>query len=132
MEDLCKEVDLMATLHHKNICQIYGSCILDSELWLVLPYIAGGDLRRLLRATHTPLPLATQLSFCLQAARAVNYLHSCTPRVLHRDLKADNFLVDRGDTLLLTDFGIAKVHEMVGHTPSTLNWSAPEVLSDGG
>lgn len=125
---LIKEVETAAALHHKCISRVYGYCqVTDDDLWLVLEYVEGGDLHKHL--AKGPLPWRVQIKFALDAARAVNYLHTRSPPILHRDLKAQNFLV-QGDSLLLTDFGMAKIQAEISNTNSTCNWSAPEVLNE--
>jgi serine/threonine-protein kinase CLA4 len=122
----------MAKLRFQHICQVHGGCVLnDKEVWLVLEFVEGGNLTEFL-AKFGPLPHELQLSFFIQAAKSVNYLHTAPSPILHRDIKALNFLVLEKSKLLLTDFGLAKAAEFVTAqttTIGTLRWAAPEVLS---
>lgn len=128
VETVLEEVKLMAKLRHECICSVLGASVINDELvWVVLEYITGGDLHVFLYK-NLSLPLNSQVNFCLQAARAVNYLHSLTPPVLHRDIKSQNFLVADSTKLKLTDFGLSRVKSRAGYTQSTPNWTAPEIL----
>lgn len=128
-EGILAEVDIMASLRHPNICNIYGvTFISDDVLWIILPFIEQ-SLDRILYSRTTPLPLPLQHKLIVQAINAVNYIHNLQDPILHRDLKASNFLFQRPDKLLLTDFGTAKFKKNVHHTSNcTWNWAAPEIL----
>lgn len=119
----------MAELRHENICQVYGLNVIDGvAVQLVLEYVSGGDLKNLLRSS-VPLPWPTRMKFIHQACIAVNYIHARRPSIIHRDIKAENFLVKNGTHLLLSDFRIAKFKDNVGNTSTgTRNWSTPEIL----
>jgi serine/threonine protein kinase len=124
----------MASLRFPRICQVYGGCVInDKELWVVLEFVEGGNLHNFLFNFAGPLPHDLQLSFFIQAAIAINYLHTSPSPILHRDIKSHNFLVRDKSKLLLTDFGLSKAVELVTsqtHTLGTLRWAAPEVVSD--
>jgi serine/threonine protein kinase len=123
----------MASLRFQHICQVHGGCVInDKEVWLVLEFVEGGNLQDFLSNFGGPLPHDLQLSFFLQAAKAINYLHaSPSSPILHRDIKSPNFLVRDKSKLLLTDFGMSKATELTSQTTTigTLRWAAPEVLS---
>jgi eukaryotic-like serine/threonine-protein kinase len=130
--DICKELKTMASLRFQNICQVHGGCVIDDqEIWLVLEFVEGGNLHNFLSNFDGPLPHDLQLSFFIQAAKAINYLHTSPSPILHRDIKSHNFLVRDKSKLLLTDFGLSKAVELVVPktlTIGTLNWAAPEVV----
>lgn len=128
-EDLCNEVKRVKDIKYEHVCKVYGySLVGNTAVRLVLEYVDGGiDLGKFL-AQNSPLDLQTQFELCIQAAMALDYIHTYTP-LLHRDVKAENFLL-RGTKLLLADFGLTKEGFNVGNTSSTLNWSAPEVLGE--
>lgn len=129
VDKVLEEVNTMATLRHESICWVLGGTVINDTLaYVVLEFVPGGDLHRFLLKSNGTLPWSTQLGFCISAAMAVNYLHSKKPSILHRDIKSNNFLVVDDKRLKLTDFGTAKIKSMAKYTPSTLNWSAPEVL----
>lgn len=124
-----KEVDLMAQLRHECICSVIGICIVnESNLWLVLEYVSGGDLHHFLES-DVPLDTRQQINLCLQAARAINFLHSQALPVLHRDIKSNNFLIPDPMRLKLTDFGLASIRTEPVFTQGTVNWTAPEIVA---
>jgi serine/threonine protein kinase len=79
----------------------------DEEVWLVLEFVEGGSLYDLLAHSSGLLSWDLQLSFALQAAKAINYLHTSSPPVVHKDVKSANFLIKDKNKLLLTDCGLA-------------------------
>jgi len=67
----------------------------------------------------------------IQACRGLNYLHSCRPPILHRDLKSLNLLVSEDFTIKVSDFGLSKILEcetLANSKLGTLNWLPPEVI----
>jgi len=101
-----KEVRLMARLHHPNIVQFIGFAHVP-ELALVLELVAEGSIASFVPERRPGLRAA--LSFCLDMARAVEYLHTRRPlMVIHRDIKPPNFLVTKCLRVKLGDFGIAR------------------------
>lgn len=125
----------MSSLRFQNICQVHGGCVVsDMEVWLVLEYVEGGNLHDFLISSSSPLPYSLQISLSLQAAKALNYLHSGPAPLLHRDIKSLNFLMNtNAEKLLLTDFGLSQVKDTIPKnctTIGTLRWAAPEVLED--
>jgi len=128
---LCTELNGMANFKHKHICQLYGvSLISEEELWMVLEYVEGPNLHEYL-ISQKPVPWAAQVSFALQAAKALNYLHSQNPPQLHKDIKSLSFLVDASTlTVKLTEFGISQASEFVTSQTNvigSLRWAAPEI-----
>lgn len=101
-----------------------------NEMWIVMEYAESGDLHKFLSSSTSPLPLFQQVSLCLQACKAVNYLHSAPSPILHRDLKSLNFLLQHNFKLILTDFGLSKPLQLASAatSPGTLAWAAPELL----
>jgi serine/threonine protein kinase len=135
MDMLCTELNGRATFKFKHICQLYGvSIVSDEEVWLVLEYVDGPNLHDFL-VSNGPVSWYMQLSFALQAAKAINYLHSQNPPLLHKDIKSLSLIVDvSASTIKLTDFGISKASEFVTSQTNvigSLRWAAPEVVKPG-
>jgi len=130
--DICKELTVMASLDYRHVCPVYGGCqVGDNELWIVLELVDGGNLKEFMDL-RGPLSWEQKLSFSIQAAKAVNYLHYAPTPHLHRDIKSHNFLVKDGNTLMLSGFGMSKSLESISTrttTFGTVRWAAPEVLS---
>jgi len=130
--DICKELPVMASLDYRHVCPVYGGCqVAGNELWIVMELVDGGNLKEYM-IHHGPLNWDQKLSFSIQAAKAVNYLHYAPTPHLHRDIKSHNFLVKEGTTLMLSGFGMSKsLHNIVTRTNTfgTVRWAAPEILS---
>src|SRR6266704_716897 len=101
-----REARIIANLQHLNIIQLYEYGELDGEAYLAMPYLSGGSLSKVLARRGT-LTLQEALNYIEQAAAALDYAHK--HRVIHRDLKPGNFLLDGDGRLVLADFGIAHI-----------------------
>ncbi len=110
-ERFLREVTRMSTLSHPHLMTIHDSGeAADGTLYLVMPYVAGGDLRALLKQGG-PLPPARAAKIVSQIAAALDAAHRVG--VVHRDVKPENVLLasvepDDSDHALLTDFGISR------------------------
>ena len=76
--------------------------------------------------------VSSQVSILLDTARGVNYLHRCSPPLLHRDLKSLNLLLDQHLQCKICDFGLATVQQNDLSVVGSLYWTAPEVLRGEG
>ncbi|XP_057459193.1 receptor-like serine/threonine-protein kinase NCRK isoform X2 [Lotus japonicus] len=108
------EIELLARLHHCHLVPLIGYC---SELkgksvqrLLVFDYMSNGNLRdRLDGIFGQNMDWATRVSIALGAARGLEYLHeAAAPRILHRDVKSTNILLDKNWQAKITDLGMAK------------------------
>ncbi|KAF1782756.1 Protein kinase-like domain [Phytophthora cactorum] len=136
VETFVKEIKMMAWLRHPNIVQFIGVAWNSREdFCCVMEYMDGGDLRALLNK-YTELNRPTGFDFskimiAFQVARALAYLHSSKVRVLHRDLKSKNILLNQTLDAKLTDFGVSReqiVGPMTAEVGTSL-WMAPEVMT---
>lgn len=102
-----REAQAVAALDHPSILGIHDYGETTENVYLVMPYVAGGSLAdRLRRTGHFPLEEAAR--YVRQVAAALDYAHA--QGIVHRDLKPQNLLLaGSGDRLLLADFGIAKL-----------------------
>nr|WP_010133483.1 serine/threonine-protein kinase [Microbulbifer agarilyticus] len=103
-ERIRREALLLAQLNHSNIVQLYDVVDTDNGIALVMEYVDGCSLDRWQKERSPDLILKLQLikQICSGLTRA----HSAG--IIHRDLKAENILVDNSGTIKITDFGIAK------------------------
>jgi WD40 repeat protein len=130
LEDLDRfrtEAEAIARLQHANIVQIYEVGEHGGLPFFSLEFCPGGSLDKKLAGTPLPPPEAARLVETL--ARAVQAAHD--RHVVHRDLKPANVLLGANDTPKITDFGLAKKLDGVGHTGTgavlgTPSYMAPE------
>ncbi|XP_077343367.1 mitogen-activated protein kinase kinase kinase 7 isoform X4 [Lithobates pipiens] len=125
------ELRQLSRVNHPNIVKLYGACL--NPVCLVMEYAEGGSLYNVLHGAE-PLPCYTAahaMSWCLQCAQGVAYLHSMKPKALiHRDLKPPNLLLVAGGTVLkICDFGTAcDIQTHMTNNKGSAAWMAPEVF----
>jgi serine/threonine protein kinase len=107
------EVDLLSKIHHKNLVSLLGFCNESKEVMLIYEHMCEGSLRDHLygpRAEISQLNWKTRLKIALDAAQGLEYLHvGCTPKIIHRDVKTANILLDRNMNGKLADFGLSRI-----------------------
>uniref|UniRef100_M1D359 LRR receptor-like serine/threonine-protein kinase n=1 Tax=Solanum tuberosum TaxID=4113 RepID=M1D359_SOLTU len=105
------EIELLSRVHHRNLVSLVGYCNEGSEQMLVYEFMPNGSLHDLLKARYGEcLSLGTRLYIALGAARGILYLHTeANPPIIHRDVKANNILLDSKFTAKVSDFGISKL-----------------------
>lgn len=125
------EIQIMAKLRHLHVVQLYGVAMDQSPYCIVMEYMSGGSLFKLLQSSIS-LNWATRERIALDIAKGLSYLHD--EKVLHRDLKSLNVLLDENQRAKLCDFGLAKVKHETATTSQhqtnvagTLAWMAPEL-----
>nr|XP_043630328.1 uncharacterized protein LOC122601649 [Erigeron canadensis] len=105
-----KEIMMLSQYKHENLISLVGYSDDDGERILVYEYASGGSLDRYL--DKTSLTWTQLLQICHGAARGINHLHDpvdrTQPRVLHRDVKSSNILLDENLTAKISDFGLSK------------------------
>jgi len=132
MLELQNEIMLMRKLKHKNIVQLLGTERQGSTLSILMEYVPGKSLDSIL-TRYGSLAEDVICNYTKQILLALEYCH--TKRVVHRDIKGKNILVDQTGCLKLADFGSAKAFHSrdekaaPGRTYNyTPLWTAPEVL----
>lgn len=108
-DDFCREIELLARLHHRHLVSLRGFCIAKHERFLMYEYMANGSLKDHLHASgRTPLSWQTRMQIAIDVANALEYLHFyCDPPLCHRDIKASNILLDENFVAKVADFGLA-------------------------
>ncbi|KAG2261523.1 hypothetical protein Bca52824_068602 [Brassica carinata] len=130
------EVEMISLAVHRNLLRLYGLCTTSMERLLVYPYMSNGSVASRLKAKPV-LDWSTRKRIALGAARGLLYLHEqCDPKIIHRDVKAANILLDDYYEAVVGDFGLAKLldHEESHVTTAvrgTVGHIAPEYLSTG-
>eukprot|EP00005_Dracoamoeba_jomungandri_P003540 CAMPEP_0174258662 /NCGR_PEP_ID=MMETSP0439-20130205/7618_1 /TAXON_ID=0 /ORGANISM="Stereomyxa ramosa, Strain Chinc5" /LENGTH=574 /DNA_ID=CAMNT_0015342253 /DNA_START=51 /DNA_END=1772 /DNA_ORIENTATION=+ len=111
LESFCTEIAIMSNLSHENIVRLEGVCVEPSHLGIIMEYFSNGSLADILTEKAGDLDWKTRLQFAIDVAKGVNYLHSQKPKIIHRDIKASNVLVDDNMVAKITDFGLSKLKE---------------------
>ncbi|GAV60068.1 Pkinase domain-containing protein/LRRNT_2 domain-containing protein/LRR_8 domain-containing protein [Cephalotus follicularis] len=130
------EVEMISLAVHRNLLRLYGFCITPTEKLLVYPYMSNGSVASRLKGKPV-LDWGTRKRIALGAARGLLYLHEqCDPKIIHRDVKAANILLDDYFEAVVGDFGLAKLldHQDSHVTTAvrgTVGHIAPEYLSTG-
>ncbi|KAK7074811.1 LIM domain kinase 1 [Halocaridina rubra] len=114
-KNFLKEVAVLRSLSHKNVLRFIGVLYKDKKLHLLTEYIGGGTLKEIIHDMEKPLPWDQRISFAKDIASGMSYLHSCD--IIHRDLNSHNCLVREDKTVIVADFGLARI--MPGN-----NWTA--------
>eukprot|EP00571_Detonula_confervacea_P009387 CAMPEP_0172327572 /NCGR_PEP_ID=MMETSP1058-20130122/59903_1 /TAXON_ID=83371 /ORGANISM="Detonula confervacea, Strain CCMP 353" /LENGTH=320 /DNA_ID=CAMNT_0013044653 /DNA_START=121 /DNA_END=1083 /DNA_ORIENTATION=- len=124
-----REISLLKELQHPNIVRLYDVVHTEKKLTLVFEFL-DQDLKKYLDVCETGLELPIMKSFLYQLLMGVAYCHH--HRVLHRDLKPPNLLINREGQLKLADFGLARAFGIpvrsYTHEVVTLWYRAPDVL----
>ncbi|BDA49200.1 probable serine/threonine-protein kinase SIS8 [Coccomyxa sp. Obi] len=133
MAEFRAEVALMQRLKHPNVVLFMGACTQPPNLSIVTSFMPRGSLFRILHRTpNFVLDDRRRINIALDVARGMNYLHSCRPPIVHRDLKSANLLVDKDFTTKVADFGLSRVRRSTWLSSKsqagTPEWTAPEVL----
>eukprot|EP00916_Digyalum_oweni_P017035 GHVL01027920.1.p1 GENE.GHVL01027920.1~~GHVL01027920.1.p1 ORF type:complete len:960 (+),score=178.31 GHVL01027920.1:760-3639(+) len=137
LKSLRTEVELINALRHPRLVTFVGVCFDYPEpaVALVTEFMAGGSLHALLHVNKTKLSLQTIWRLAIQMAEGVEFLHSRSPPVVHRDLKSPNLVLDeKHENLKICDFGLTQTLEksqiqMNGQAGSP-RYCAPECFSE--
>ncbi|KAL5540088.1 hypothetical protein UlMin_043159 [Ulmus minor] len=134
------EVEMISLALHRNLLRLCGFCSTENERLLVYPYMPNGSVASRLRDHINGRPAldwGRRKRIALGTARGLVYLHEqCDPKIIHRDVKAANILLDEDFEAVVGDFGLAK---LLDHRDShvttavrgTVGHIAPEYLSTG-
>ncbi|XP_023739609.1 serine/threonine-protein kinase STY13 [Lactuca sativa] len=125
-----QEVKMLAGLNHPNIVRFIGGCHKPMVWCIVTEYARGGSVRQFLnRRQNRAVPLRLAVKQAADVAKGMEYVHGVG--VIHRDLKSDNLLISKDQSIKIADFGIARIEVRTeGMTPEmgTYRWMAPEMI----
>ncbi|KAL1814363.1 hypothetical protein ACET3Z_016937 [Daucus carota] len=135
------EVDMLSRLHHRNLVKLIGICTEIHCRSLVYELIPNGSVESHLHGIDkeiAPLDWCARIKIALGSARGLAYLHEdSSPRVIHRDFKSSNILLEHDFTPKVSDFGLAKSALDEGnkhistHVMGTFGYLAPEYAMTG-
>ncbi|CAI9775173.1 unnamed protein product [Fraxinus pennsylvanica] len=132
------EVEIISRIHHRHLVSLVGYCISENRRLLVYDYVANDTLYFHLHGKSRPvMDWATRVKIAIGAARGIAYLHEdCHPRIIHRDIKSSNILLDNNFEARVSDFGLAKLaidanSHITTRVMGTFGYMAPEYASSG-
>ncbi|XVF74199.1 hypothetical protein PTKIN_Ptkin13bG0091100 [Pterospermum kingtungense] len=134
LNNISREAQTMILVDHPNVLKSHCSFVSDHNLWVVMPYMAGGSCLHILKAAYPDgfeeVVIATILR---EALKGLEYLHHHGH--IHRDVKAGNILIDSRGAIKLGDFGVSACifdsgdrQRMRNTFVGTPCWMAPEVM----
>ncbi|KAJ4974936.1 hypothetical protein NE237_008110 [Protea cynaroides] len=127
------EIKTLGRMRHRNLVTLIGYHASETEMFLIYNYLPGGNLEKFIQErSDRAVDWRVLHKIALDVARALAYLHDeCVPRVLHRDVKPSNILLDNEYNAYLSDFGLARLlgtsetHATTG-VAGTFGYVAPE------
>ena len=135
LESLLKEANIMKKLDHPTLPRIVDIIDQDSTIYIVMDYIEGESLNKVLDA-YGAQPQDAVIEWAKQLSEVLDYLHTRKPPVIYRDMKPANIMLKPDGTIRLIDFGIAREYKegSTGDTEiiGTRGYAAPEQFGEKG
>lgn len=135
------EVEMLSRLHHRNLVKLIGICTESHHRSLIYELVPNGSVESHLHGADkeaSPLDWHSRMKIALGAARGLAYLHEdSSPRVIHRDFKSSNILLQHDFTPKVSDFGLARIAQeernkhISTHVMGTFGYLAPEYAMTG-
>ncbi|KAK4479090.1 hypothetical protein RD792_014601, partial [Penstemon davidsonii] len=138
--EFVNEIGMISALQHPHLVKLYGCCIDGNQLLLIYEYMENNSLARALfgpEEHQLNMDWPTRRKICIGIARGLAYLHEESRiKVVHRDIKATNVLLDKNLAPKISDFGLAKLDEednthISTRIAGTLGYMAPEYALRG-
>ncbi|XP_026421046.1 proline-rich receptor-like protein kinase PERK12 [Papaver somniferum] len=131
------EVDIISRVHHRHLVSLVGYCIADAQRLLVYEFVPNNTLEHHIHNKGLLLDWSKRVKIAIGSARGLAYLHEdCHPKIIHRDIKSANILLDNDFEAQVADFGLAKLsNDITTHVSTrvmgTFGYMAPEYASSG-
>uniref|UniRef100_A0A0D9V3C9 non-specific serine/threonine protein kinase n=1 Tax=Leersia perrieri TaxID=77586 RepID=A0A0D9V3C9_9ORYZ len=132
------EVDIISRVHHRHLVTLVGYSFTEHHRLLVYEFVSNKTLEHHLHARGLPvMDWPKRMKIAIGSARGLTYLHEdCHPRIIHRDIKSANILLDDAFEAKVADFGLAKfTNDSLTHISTrvmgTFGYMAPEYASSG-
>ncbi|XP_068636752.1 proline-rich receptor-like protein kinase PERK8 isoform X2 [Aristolochia californica] len=132
------EVEIISRVHHRHLVSLVGYCISENQRLLVYDFVPNDTLHYHLHGEGRPvLDWGTRVKSAAGASRGLAYLHEdCHPRIIHRDIKSSNILLDNNFEAQVSDFGLARLAldsftHVTTRVMGTFGYLAPEYASTG-
>ncbi|XP_044967599.1 probable LRR receptor-like serine/threonine-protein kinase At1g56140 [Hordeum vulgare subsp. vulgare] len=137
-KEFATEIETISRVQHRNLVKLYGCCLEGNKPLLVYEYLENGSLdHALFGKEKSSLDWPTRFEICVGVARGLAYLHEeSSIRVVHRDIKASNILLDANLNPKISDFGLAKLYDdqkthVSTKVAGTFGYLAPEYAMRG-
>ncbi|XP_024198025.1 probable leucine-rich repeat receptor-like serine/threonine-protein kinase At3g14840 [Rosa chinensis] len=130
--EFVNEIGMISGLQHPNVVRLYGCCIEANQLLLVYEYMENNSLAHALFGPEGGLDWPTRQKICIGIAKGLAFLHEESAlKVVHRDIKSTNVLLDQDLNAKISDFGLAKLDEeenthISTRVAGTIGYMAPE------
>ncbi|KAE9616519.1 hypothetical protein Lal_00035146 [Lupinus albus] len=134
------EVEAIGKVRHKNLVRLVGYCAEGAKRMLVYEYVDNGNLEQWLHGdvgSVSPLTWDIRMRIAINTAKGLAYLHEgLEPKVVHRDIKSSNILLDKNWNAKVSDFGLAKLlgsekTHVTTRVMGTFGYVSPEYASTG-
>ncbi|GLT46362.1 hypothetical protein SLA2020_201230 [Shorea laevis] len=138
--EFVNEIGMISALQHPHLVKLYGCCIEGNQLLLIYEYMENNSLARALfgpKECQLKLDWPTRQKICIGIARGLAYLHEESRlKIVHRDIKATNVLLNKDLNPKISDFGLAKLNEednthISTRIAGTMGYMAPEYAMRG-